>query len=157
MLDPLGLDHDVVDVYLDDLSDFVKALLHASLVRHPGVFEAKGHRHVALCAEWSDELGRELVGLLRPDLVIPRVHIEEAQGFAPCGQVDHLFDAWQGVQHFGTSLIQACIINAYVTSPFLLDKNGVCYPFRVEHFLDEPSCQKPGDLLADSLPLFIIK
>ena len=59
MLDPLGLDHDAVDVYLDDLSNFVKAPLHASLVRHPGVFEAKGHRHVALCAEWSDEVGRE--------------------------------------------------------------------------------------------------
>ena len=40
MLDPLGLDHDAVDVYLDDLSNFVKAPLHASLVRHPGVFEA---------------------------------------------------------------------------------------------------------------------
>ena len=89
MVGPPGLDHDVVDVDLNDLSDFVMAPLHAVQVRHPDIFEANEHRHVALRAEWSDGVNRELVGLLHPDLVIHRVCVKEAHGFAPCGRGDH--------------------------------------------------------------------
>ena len=76
-----------------DLDELSKAPLHASLVSHPSVLEAQGQRHVTIRVEWSDKGGRELVGLLHSDLVILRIYIKEAQGFAPYGRVDHLINA----------------------------------------------------------------
>jgi hypothetical protein len=76
--------------------------------------------------------------------------------FAPCGRVDHLIDAWQWVGHLGTSLVHARVIHA--PRPVLLPhKNGVCYPLKVEHLLDESGSHEPSNLLADRLPLLIVE
>jgi hypothetical protein len=51
-----GLDHDVVYVDLDDLSDeVIETLLHAALVCQPDIFEAERHCHIAVHAKRSDE------------------------------------------------------------------------------------------------------
>jgi hypothetical protein len=90
--------------------------------------------------------------------VVPQVCIQEAQGFAPYGLVDHLIDTWQRIGHLGASLVQARVVGAYVSCPIIFsNKNGVRYPLRVEHLPDESGCQEPSDLLADRLPLLVLK
>jgi hypothetical protein len=50
------LNHDVVDVDLDDLSDeVIKAMLHAVLVCQPGILQAEGHHHIVVRVEWTNE------------------------------------------------------------------------------------------------------
>jgi hypothetical protein len=51
-----GLDHNAVDVNLNDLFDkAIEASLHVALVHHPGILEAEGHRHLVVCAERGNE------------------------------------------------------------------------------------------------------
>jgi hypothetical protein len=56
VVDPLGFDHDVVNVGLDGWPNvFSKNVLHASLVRSPCVPETEGHSNVAIHAKRGDE------------------------------------------------------------------------------------------------------
>ena len=89
-----GLDYDVVFVGLDGPPNVVtKDLGHAPLVRGTCVYEAEGHRHVAVHAEWCDERSCELVGLFHLDLMVTRIRIKERQGLVPCGGINDLIDS----------------------------------------------------------------
>jgi hypothetical protein len=80
----LGFHHDVIDVCLNGLLDEVaKTFDHAALVGCAGILQAERHRNITIQAERGDEGSRELVGLLHHDLVIPRVGVKVAEGFAP--------------------------------------------------------------------------
>ena len=79
-----GLKYDVVDVGLNGSPDEVpETLEHTMLVRSPSVLQTEGHCDIAERSEWGDEICRELVGLFHRDLMVHRVRIKEAKGFAP--------------------------------------------------------------------------
>jgi hypothetical protein len=71
--------HDyVIYVRLNSSPDVVSEnVLHTPLVRSARISEAKWHRYVAKHAEWRDEGGRELIGLLHLYLVVPGIGIKE--------------------------------------------------------------------------------
>jgi hypothetical protein len=63
------------------------------LVCSPRVLEAKWHGYVVVGPKRGDKRGRKLVGLFHHDLVITRVSIKEAEGFATRGGINYLIDA----------------------------------------------------------------
>jgi hypothetical protein len=72
------LDYDVIDVGLDRSTNvFAEHVVHAPLVRCTRIPQSKWYGNIAVHGEGCDERSRELVGLFHPDLVIPRVGIEE--------------------------------------------------------------------------------
>ena len=79
-----GLNYDVVDVGLNGPPDEVpKTLKHTTLVCGPSVLQTERQLDVAERSEGGDERRRELVKLFHRDLMVPRVRIKEAKGFAP--------------------------------------------------------------------------
>ena len=78
-----GFDHDVVNVGHNGPPDEVSETLeHTTLVCSPSVLQTERHCDVAEQSEWGDQRCHELVVLHR-DLMVPRVRIKEAKGFAP--------------------------------------------------------------------------
>ena len=76
------LEYDVIDVGLDCAIDvFAEHMVHAPLVRRARIPQTERHGDIAVYVEGCDERSRKLVGLFHPDLVIPRVGIEEKTGF----------------------------------------------------------------------------
>jgi hypothetical protein len=79
-----GLDYDVVHISLNDFTDEVsKTLEHTSLVCSPYVLRTERHHDIVEQSKWGDKRGHKLVGLFHRDLMVPGVHIKEAEGFAP--------------------------------------------------------------------------
>jgi hypothetical protein len=74
--DPLGFDHNVINVGLDGWADvFPQNVLHESLVRRPRVLETEGHSNIAIHVERGDKRSHELIGLLHFNLVVARICI----------------------------------------------------------------------------------
>jgi hypothetical protein len=72
-------------------------------------------------------------------MTVPRVRIEETEGFAPSCRIDYMIYARQRKQILGTCLVKARVINTH--PPFLillLYKYRVSKQLRVECFSDEP-------------------
>jgi hypothetical protein len=128
------------------------------LVRGPCVLLTKWHGDVAVGSEGGDEGSHELVGLLHRDLMVPRVRIKEAKGFAPRGRVDYLVYARQRKWVLWARLVETRVVNTHSPFPTLFsNKNGIGQPLGVIYLLDEFSRQKSCDRLADGQPLLLIK
>jgi hypothetical protein len=72
-------------------------------------------------------------------LVVPRVHIEKTEGFAPSCRIDYLIHARKRERVLGTCLVKARIVNTH--PPFfilLLYKYRFSKSLGMEYFLDEP-------------------
>jgi hypothetical protein len=93
-------------------------VLHTSLVRSARVPNTKWHPYVAKHAEWHDERGRELIGLLHLYLVVARIGIKETQKFTP-RRIRNLIDSWQMKGNFGTCFIQTGVIYTHLPFPVL--------------------------------------
>ena len=96
----------------------VKAHLDGPLVRHPSVFESKGHGGVAIRTKRRDEQRLDLVILLKGYLVIARVTIEEGEQFATGGGVYNLVYPRQAEGVFRAVFVKISIINTH--SPFFI-------------------------------------
>jgi predicted nucleic acid-binding Zn ribbon protein len=134
------LDHDVIDVRLDDASyKLFEDTSHASLKHGARVFEPKRHCLVAVSAERNDERGCKLVRYAHRYLVVPGVRIEKKEGFTLSCRIDYLIYARQRKRILGTCLVKARVVNTH--PPFLillLYKYRVSKPLGVEYFSDEP-------------------
>jgi hypothetical protein len=64
-------------------------------VCNPSVLQTERHCDIAERFEGGDERCRKLVRLFHRNLMVPRVCIEEAEGFEPRGRVNYLVYAWQ--------------------------------------------------------------
>jgi hypothetical protein len=91
-------------------------VLHTSLVHSARVPKTKWHCYVAKHAEWHDERGCELIGLLHLYLVVARIGIKETQEFTPCSGIHNLIDSWQMKGNFGTCFIQTGVIHTSAIS-----------------------------------------
>jgi hypothetical protein len=90
-----GLDYDVVHVSLDGLSDEIaETFEHTLLVCCSCVLQTEWHANVAMQFKRHDEISCELVRLFHRFLIVARIHIKEAEGFAPQGRADYLIYAW---------------------------------------------------------------
>ena len=106
MVSPFGLNHNVVNIGLNGLPNEVpKTLEHTTLVCSPSVFQTKWHGDIAKRFKGGDERCRELVRLFHRNLMVHRVRIKEAEGFASRGRVDYLVYAWQRKQ-----ILWACLV-----------------------------------------------
>jgi hypothetical protein len=80
----LGLDYNVIHVCLDGLSDEIaETFKHTSLVCCSCILQIEWHANVTLQFEWRDKRSHELVRLFHHNLIVARVRIKEAEGFAP--------------------------------------------------------------------------
>jgi hypothetical protein len=78
------LDYDVIHVCLNGLSnEITKTFKHTLLVGCSCVLQTEHHANITVRSERHDERSRELVGLFHRDLMVARVCIKEAEGFAP--------------------------------------------------------------------------
>ena len=83
LVSPFGLNHNVIYIGLNgSLDEVSETLEHTILIRSPSVLQTEQHCDIAEQSERGDERCRELVRLFHHDLMVPRVRIKEAKGFA---------------------------------------------------------------------------
>jgi hypothetical protein len=134
----------VVDVSENVAADLVfEDLLCEARKGGASVLESLGHSYEAVRTEGCNEACACLVLLFHVNLVVPREAIKEGHNFAACCAVDNFVDSWQGKIVLGTSLIEACEVDAHaLLATLLLHHDHVGEPCWVSNWLDEPGFQQ---------------